>query len=380
MLMDEESRDKTTFVTRVWPFDLTGAPATFQRSMDLVMNELNLESCLVYLDDIIVFSVDIPIKTAGLKLKPSKCALLQRRVGFLGHIVSEAGVETNPTKIDAVTSWPIPKSVRNVRSFLRLCSYYRIFVPDFAEIAAPLHALAGKYAKFTWTKKCQHAFDQLKTALSTSLILAMPTDGDVYILDTDTSEQSIGSVLLQVQQQDERVIAYASRTYNKAERNYCTNRKELLAVVYFMSQFKQYLLGAHFLVRTDHSALTLLQRATELVGQQARWQEHLQEFNFYIQHRPGHKHLNADALSRRSCVHAECCSPKERNRAAESEDELHANEGGCGRVTVRCRTKERQDTGTRDNAAIRVEQPVWEEEVLMKQGQISAMVVYRSTR
>ena len=178
-------------------------------------------------------------------------------------------METDPAKIDAVTSWSIPKSVRDVRSFLRLCSYYRRFVQDFAEIAAPLHELAGKYAKFTWTEKCQHAFDQLKTAQSTSPILAMPTYDDVYILDTDASEQSIGAVLSQVQQQEERVIAYASRTYNNAERNYCTTRKELLAVGYFMRQFKQYLLGAHFLVRTDHSALTSIQRAAELVGQQA---------------------------------------------------------------------------------------------------------------
>ena len=90
--------------------------------------------------------------------------------------MSKAGVETDPAKIDAVTSSPIPKSVRDDRSFLGLCSYYRRFVPDFAEIAAPLHALTGIYAKFTWTEKCQHAFDQLKSALSTSPILAMPTD------------------------------------------------------------------------------------------------------------------------------------------------------------------------------------------------------------
>ena len=111
----------------------------------------------------------------------------------------------------------------------------------------------------------------------------------------------------QIQTGEERVIAYGSRTYSKAERNYCTTRKELLAVVYFMKKIKQYLLGKEFLVRTDHAALTWLQRTPEMMGQQARWQEPLQEFNFKIQHRPGTKHGNADALSRRPCRRPGCC-------------------------------------------------------------------------
>ena len=107
------------------------------------------------------------------------------------------------------------------------------------------------------------------------------------------------------------MITYGSRTYNKAEVNYCTTRKELLAVVYFVKQCKQYLLGRKFLVRTDHAALTWLQRTLEMIGQQARWQERLQEFSFTIQHRPATKHGNADALSRRPCRRACCCLPAE---------------------------------------------------------------------
>ena len=165
--MDEESADKTTFITRegtfwfrVMPFGLTGAPAKFQRWMDLVMSGLNSEEFLVYLDDIIVFSADVPshlvrmravfsrLRAAGLKLKPSKCKLFRRRVGFLGHIVSEAGIETDSAKIESVVTWPVSTTVRDVRGFLELCSYYRRFVKDFAEVAAPLHALTGKYVRF----------------------------------------------------------------------------------------------------------------------------------------------------------------------------------------------------------------------------------------
>ena len=123
-------------------------------------------------------------------------------------------------------------------------------------MAAPLHALTGKYARFEWTKDCQFAFEKLKEALTTSPILAMPSDEGRYILDTDASDTSIGAVLSQVQNGEERVIACASRTYNKSERNYCTTKKELLAVVYFIRQFKQYLLGSRFLIRTNHATRT----------------------------------------------------------------------------------------------------------------------------
>ena len=115
----------------------------------------------------------------------------------------------------------------------------------------------------------------------------MPTDGDLYVLDTDASEQSIGAMLSQKQGEEEKVIVYVSRTYSRAKQNYCTTRKALLVVVYFMNQFPQYLLGNRFLVWTDHAALRWLQRTTDLMGQQGRWQERLQKFDFAIEHRLG---------------------------------------------------------------------------------------------
>ena len=173
-----------------------------------------------------------------------------------------ARIETDPEKVEAVLTWPEPQSIDDVRSFLGLCSYYRRFFKCFAEISIPLHALTGKYARFAWTEACKTAFDVLKRALMSSSVLAMPTYNDPYILDTDASEMSIGAVLSQVQNGKEKVIAHASRTYNKAERNYCTTWKELLAVVYFVRQFKQYLLGNKFVIRTDHAALTWLHRVS----------------------------------------------------------------------------------------------------------------------
>src|SRR3989442_2994259 len=318
--MEGSDRDKTSFITRrgsyrftAMPFGLCNAPATFQRLMDVVTIGLNYEICLVYLDDIILFSRTIEehllrlklllnrLRGANLKLKPSKCFLLQRKVNFLGHVISEGSIATDPEKIEQVRSWPRPQNTTETRSFIGLVIYYRRFVNQFAKVAAPLHALAAKNAKFIWTEECEIAFEELKKRLITSPILAMPNDDGEFRLDTDASNYAIGAVLSQVQNAEERVIAYASRTLRRPERNYCVTRKELLAVVHFTSAFRPYLLGRDFLIRTDHSALRWLKHTPEPIGQQARWLERLEAFNFRIEHRPGTKHGNADALSRGPC-------------------------------------------------------------------------------
>jgi len=248
--MDMRDADKTTFIVRTGtyrfrrvPFGLCNAGSTFQRVMDLALNGLNFYMCLVYLDDIIVYSATVEehlsrirklfdrLRIANLKLKPSKCSLLRAEVHFLGHVVSGEGVATDPSKIDLVRDWPQPRDVHEVCSFLGLASYYRRFVPTFAEVAAPLHALTGKNKKFEWTTQCEEAFSKLKQALITSPILAMPNDTDPFLMDTDACDVSIGAVLSQVQNGVERVIAYASRSLGKPERNYCVTRKELLAIV-----------------------------------------------------------------------------------------------------------------------------------------------------
>jgi transposase InsO family protein len=288
--------------------------------MDVVLSGLNFVMCLVYLDDIIIFSQTVEehlerlellfqrLRTANLKLKPSKCYFMKHEIEFLGHVVSAEGVSTDPAKVADVVNWKVPTCVGEVRSFVGLCSYYRRYVRNFAEVAAPLHRLTGKKVPFEWSEKCQTAFDTLKTLLTTAPILAMPNDEGRYILDTDASDIAVGAVLSQVQHGgDERVIAYASRTLDGPELNYCATRRELLAVVYFLKYFRTYLLGPReFLVRTDHSALQWLRRMPDPIGQNARWLESMEEYlPFTIQHRPGLKHGNADALSRRPCPQCE---------------------------------------------------------------------------
>lgn len=275
--LDEEARQKSAFLAngglytwRAMPFGLCNAPATFERLMDRVVAGLKWEILLVYLDDVIVYGRTIEdelerlrvvfqrLREAGLKLKPSKCHLFCRSVQYLGHVVSAEGVSTDPEKVEAVRNWITPTSVSELRSFMGLASYYRRYVKGFAEIARPLHQLMEKNRRFEWTSECQSAFEQLKERLTTSPILAYPEPDGQMVLDTDASNFAVGAVLSQIQNGQEKVIAYASKTFKKAERNYCVTRKELLAIVIFLKHFRQYLYGRHITVRTDHGSLRWL--------------------------------------------------------------------------------------------------------------------------
>ncbi|GFR27213.1 retrovirus-related Pol polyprotein from transposon opus [Trichonephila clavata] len=148
------------------------------------------------------------LKEANLKLSPSKCHLFRREVTYLGHIIWAEGVRTDPDKISAVKNWKSPTDVYQLRSFLGLCTYYRKFVKDFSTIARPLHKLTEAKQKFIWTNECNNAFNKLKDALTSSTILAYTETGKQFILDTDASYESIGAVLSQEIDGQERVIAY----------------------------------------------------------------------------------------------------------------------------------------------------------------------------
>src|SRR6218665_44187 len=211
------------------------------------------------------------------------------------------GISVEPDKTNDLTSWPVPQRLRDMRAFVGLCSYYRKFIPRFSTITAPLFDLTKKDRPFVWSGEHQHAFEQLKEALSTAPVLTLPRDGAPYTLDCDASDIGLGAVLSQNIDREERVIAYGSRLFSTAERNYCVTRRELLVVVYFTQLYRQYLLGSTFTLRTDHAALRWLQRTQEPIGQQARWLEKLAEYDFQIVHRPGRRRGNADALSRKSC-------------------------------------------------------------------------------
>eukprot|EP00731_Ephydatia_muelleri_P019115 Em0011g1155a len=232
----------------------------------------------VYLDDIIIFSQTVDehlqrlrdvlqrLKDAGLKIKPSKCQLLRKSVLYLGHIVSEKGVEVDPKKTSCVRSWQVPNDRECLRKFLGFASYYRKFIPSFAQIASPLHSLTEKAKPWQWSQQCNEAFDQLKEKLLSPPILSFPQFDKVFVVDTDASQHGLGAVLSQE-----------------------------------VRCFRPYLWGRRFIVRTDHNSLQWLRNFKEPQGQVARWLDILAEYDFSVQHRPGLQHSNADALSRLPC-------------------------------------------------------------------------------
>ena len=331
--MHEDDQEKTAFTTPfgLWefkrmPFGLSGAPATFQRLMQSSMNDLILRILLVYLDDVLVFSRDLKehlkrletvftrLRQIGLKLNPEKCRFGARNVNYLGHVISEEGIATDPGKISAVNDWPIPKTTRELRSFLGLASYYRRFVSKFADIARPLHQVTAKanadhgYSKKElvsiasyWNRECQLAFNALKSALTTTPVLGYADFSLPFQLEVDASFSGLGAILSQEQPEGRRVIAYASRSLRPNERNmnnYSSFKLELLGLKWAVTEkFRGYLLGAQCTVVTDNNPLSHLQSA-KLGAIEQRWAAELALFDLHIKYRPGKLNTNADALPR----------------------------------------------------------------------------------
>ena len=304
------------------PFGATNAPATFQRLMHDCLGDLNMKWCIVYLDDIIVFSdtkeehlkrleaVFQKLMAAGLKLKPTKCFFFKDEIEYLGHVVSGKGISTNPKKIEAVTKWPTPKTVYDVRSFLGFVGYYRRFIKNFSKITKPIREVitglenqskrAAKKTHIEWTDIADSAFETLKTMCVNTPILAYPDYQLPFTLHTDSSTDGLGAVLYQKQNGKQRVIAYASRSVSKAESNYPAHKLEFLALKWAVCEkFHEYLYGTKpFEVFTDNNPLTYVLTSAKLDACGQRWVAKLANYNFSIKYRCGVSNTEADALSR----------------------------------------------------------------------------------
>ena len=321
-----EARCKTAFATHsgVMPFGLCNTPATFERLMDRILQGLRWSRCLVYLDEIISFGTTFDdaldnlmliferLRSYGLQLKSTKCHLFQTSVPFLGHVVGRDGLQCDPKKIEDVKSWPVPDCLKSMRQFLGFVGYYRRFISNYADMAESLVSLTGKDVPFVWRPACSMAFINLRDALVRAPILSFPTENGDYILDTDASNFGLGGVLSQIQNNVERVIAYCSRALRPSQRKYCTTKREMLAAVSMCIQFRSYLRGAKFTLRTDHKSLVWLHRFKDTEGMMAPWLHTLQQFQFSIIHRAGREHGNADGLSRapstpcKQCTRPDC--------------------------------------------------------------------------
>ncbi|UYV72850.1 hypothetical protein LAZ67_10000987, partial [Cordylochernes scorpioides] len=263
--VDERDREKTAFVTpdglyefMVMPFGLCNAPATFERMMDNVLMGLKWNICLCYLDDIVVYSDTFEehlerlskvlscLQQAGLTINPDKCLFGSTKIKILGHVVDKDGIQPDSEKVEAIKKFPVPKSVCDIQSYLGLCSYYRRFIKNFSKIAAPLQILLKKDQKFIWTQEQKDSFESLKKVLMQKPVLGHFKESAITKLHTDASSYGLGAVLVQIQENQENPIDYASRTLSKAEKNYSTTERECLAVIWAIGKFRPYLYGRPF--------------------------------------------------------------------------------------------------------------------------------------
>lgn len=318
--IDKKSRDKTAYITseglyqfKRMPFGLCNALSTFQKIMNDILKPLLHKTCMVYMDDIIVFSkcdsdhtrhveeVLRQIKDAGLTIKFQKSEFFKKSKRFLEYVISDQGISTDPEKVKAVKDWKKLSNRKELQSFLGFASYYRKFVRNFAKIAYPLTQMLRRDRKWEWSKECEDSLNELKYQLVSAPILKNPDWNLEFIVDTDASNEEIGCVISQIYNGIERPVQFLSRVLSKEEKNYSTTRKELLAVVWSLKQLKPYLIGQRFTIRSDHNSLQWLMNFKEPSGQMARWFETLSHFNFKITYRNGKLHSNADGLSRILC-------------------------------------------------------------------------------
>lgn len=316
--LKESSRPITAFTIpgvglfqfKVMPFGLHSAGATFQRLLDRVIGPDLEPKAFAYLDDLVLVTesfkehlellsiVFARLKEAGLRLNPDKCHFCKSELKYLGHIVSGAGIATDPEKVRAIQEFPTPKNVKNLRSFLGLASWYRRFVEGFATATRPLTKLLKKSTRWCWNSGQEEAFQELKRRLSSTPILSCPDWTQTFVLQVDASNDGLGAALTQNQAGREVVIAYASRLLSDQEKKYTTTEKEALALVWAVRKYRPYLEGYHFLAITDHVALRWLMKLQDPTGRLARWVMELQQHDFEVQYRKGALNQVADALSR----------------------------------------------------------------------------------
>lgn len=342
--MDPKDVQKTAFTVEGghyeyirMPFGLKNAPSTFQRVMDNVLGDLVGKTCLVYLDDIIIFSTSLQqhmarlkeiferLKKANLKVQLDKSEFLRKEIAFLGHVVTTEGIKPNPDKIHAIKNFPIPKTQKDIRTFLGLLGYYRKFIKDFARLVKPMTVCLKKGRSVELTENYIKTFQTCKHILTNDPILQYPDFTKPFILTTDASNVALGAILSQGNIGSDRPICFASRTLSDSETNYSTIEKELLAIVWATKYFRPYLFGRKFQIVTDHRPLTWLMSLKEPNSKLIRWRLKLEEYDYTIIYKKGKRNTNADALSR-----IRITNPESKSKCDVNTNEIASNQGTKG--------------------------------------------------
>jgi hypothetical protein len=317
----EEDIWKTAFLTDMglfeWvvaPMGLKRLPAEFARFMTHVLIKFLNKLVAVYFDDIIVYSKNVEehdshvravmteLMKAGLTLKIKKCEFDTTTVNYLGMIYTPEGLKIQPEKMDAILNWPTPTCVKDIQGFLGASGYVRRYLQNYSEIARPMTELLKKDLEFEWTEEREKAFRQIKELVKNAPILMLHNPDKQHLIRPDASGYALGIVLEQPDDDGKwRPVAFFSRKFTTAERNYDVHDRELLAIVEAFKQWRHYLQGVkeETIVKSDHHNLKYFTTTKELVGRQIRWAEYLSKFKFRIEHIKGKENVIADALSRR---------------------------------------------------------------------------------
>ena len=315
----EQYRDYTSFVTPYGsfrftklPFGLANAPSAYSRLVQMALDRLPPGFCMSYIDDIIIHSqtpeehighLDQVVAlhaSCGMKLNLRKCHVLRDEVEYLGHLVSGKGIRMIPSYVEKILSWPLPKTGKELRSFLGFCNYYRAFIREFAHLTSEMNKLKNEHI-ISWPDEVTAKFEKLKEAFKEEPLRGYPQyhSDEPFILDTDYSSTNMAAILSQKQKGKEVFLGCTARKCNKAEASYPSYKGEMAAVQLGLRKFEHLLRAKPFIIRTDSRCVQFLNTMKEYRGIWARWQVYLASFNFTLVHRAGSKQVNADALSRR---------------------------------------------------------------------------------
>ena len=315
--LSESSRQVTAFATD-WnlyeytriPFGIAVGAQVLTRLLDSIFGDIKYKYLFHFLDDCVIYSetfdehvqhlreVFLRLRKAGLTVNPDKVRFVTTSLRFLGHIISPSSVVIDPERTEKVLSFPPPKNVKQIARFVGMLNYFRKFIPDFAQLAAPLNKLRKKNVPFVWGDEQARCFDKLKMAITSPPVLSIPDFSKQFVLQTDACGTAVAAVLLQQHEDGRRPVAFASRSLTDQERKYSTYELEALAVLFGMEKFKFYLEHQEFRLETDNKALSWVLARPRKTGRVARWAVRISAFRFTVSHISGSLNCVADALSR----------------------------------------------------------------------------------
>ena len=312
----DDDQHKTTFthngqqyMFQGCPFGLKPISSKFQRVMHIIFQDMPFVRTFV--DDIVIFSSDMKahlahvqqaihaLTAANLILNPNKCHFAQTSIYLLGFCISHNGITLDPRKVSNAVQWPVPQNGKDIQRFMGIINYFRSHIPNVSQISAPLEALREKGClKGLWGNDHTLRFNKLKEALVANVPLKYPNLHEPFYVATDASNYGIGAVLFQRQNNKTQYVGFMARSLSKSERNYSTTKRELLAVIFALDKFHQFLWGNPFTLYTDHKALTYLHTQKIANPMMINWLDTLLNYTFTVVHLPGLKNVLPDRLSR----------------------------------------------------------------------------------